>query len=945
MRRFVSLLMLLAILTACGGPADPEAEIPTLAPGPTAPADDGPVTISFATAEYERTAYEALAEKFTTENPNIKVAIVPIEDLSNVQSPDGQYNPLDVVRSVVSGADTAPANYIYLPPEAMSSGLLLDLKPLMDADSSFQREDFYPGALEQQTIGEQILLLPRYLNVQILTYNKELFKQANLPDPKTEWTWNDLLGAAEQMGKRSGGLGDTFGFFDISGGFMTLAVMLQADGIDLLNTPSQDVQLDQPKIIAAIERLRDLVNSGAIYTPSYGRPEGPSDPNDPNQDPQQIIREGRVGIWSSDFMGMAYSSDGPQQAEPLPYATGKVPYPAGNDLLRGGGFGGEGYFISSGTQYPNQAWKWIEFLSRQPIESNGGGGFGPMPIGGAPGRIPARASLAEQTSFWKDIDEETAAAYKWTIAHPAKPLLRQPDYLAIGALSQVLYQIIPDEKADIAKILGDAQKDLDKQVADMQLTPTPTIDTSPVLVATPEPQTAPEGATTIVFEVNGYNPADIRRIARTFREQHPEIFVQIKSTQSYTEPLSIAKIAQTSDCFTWYAAPQTEEDFKAMLDLQPLFDSDAAFPRDDYPAALLTAYQNGGGLFGLPYSVNLRTLNYNRTAFDAAGAPTPNATWKPEDFLAAAQALTKGEGDKQQYGYVALNGVLSDMLFFAGQFNARLTLGSGVDVRPNFGDPKVVEALQWYINLAKVHKVMPEIKISYRRDDPGFEDKSWEYAQSGRAGMWFAQGPMFNYGDEGGFVKGGPVGQDGPTFEEGISALPLGGAGLSSSDFYARGFHISASSQQAQACWEWLKFLSADTNPNTLQGGIPARTSIAESEAFTKQAPASQVAIYNAYAEALKREGRPGDNPDALYGQMDLYWFYKAIDETLTKDADLAQGLADAQETTTAYLECLEQNGKPLKVATCANQVDPTYQGYNTEDMQDGPPVIGIPRG
>ncbi len=44
-------------------------------------------------------------------------------------------------------------------------------------------------------------------------------------------------------------------------------------------------------------------------------------------------------------------------------------------------------------------------------------------------------------------------------------------------------------------------------------------------------------------------------------------------------------------------------------------------------------------------------------------------------------------------------------------------------------------------------------------------------------------------------------------------------------------------------------------------------------------------------------------------------------------------------------MDCLEQNGKPLKLATCANQVDPTYQGYNTEDMTDEPPVIGIPRG
>jgi ABC-type glycerol-3-phosphate transport system substrate-binding protein len=946
MRRFVLLLLLLSVLVACGGPAGPDTDIPTIdpgqtveitpAPGPDNPSGDGPVTISYAAIEAERPAYEALAQKFMADNPNIKIVIVPLDDLTNIQNPNGQYNPLDTVRSVVSGADTARAGYVYLPPEALSSGLLMDIKPLMDADASFKREDFYPGAIEQYTIGDQVMLLPRYLNVQILTYNKELFKQANLPEPKPDWTWTDLLGRAEQIGKRNGGSGDTYGFFDTSGGFLTLIVMLQNQGIDLINLPAKDVRLDRPEIVAAIKRLREMLKSGAIYSPSYKGIGRPIDPGTPGEDPQQIIRDGRIGIWGDDFIAVDYGPQGPQQAEPLPYATGKAPYPAGSDFLRGGGFSGDGYFISSGTQYPNQAWKWIEFLSRQPIDTSGSNG--PRPGLNVPGRIPARESLAEQTSFWKDIDADTATAYKWTIAHPAKPLQHMPDYTAFGALSQAIYQLNSDDKADPAKVLADAQRDLEKQLADAQLMPTPTPDTSPVLVATPEPQEAPAGATTITFDVNGYNPTDIRRVARAFRDQHPEIFVKIKSTQTFTEPLTIEKTAKTSDCFTWFSPPQGEPEYKALLDLQPLFDADAAFPRDDYPPALLTPYRNGSGLFGLPYAVNLRTLNYNKTAFDAAGIKAPIADWKPSDFLSAAQALTKGEGDKKQYGYVALNGAQADILFFIGQFGTRLTKGSGDDTRPNFDDPKLATALQWYIDLAKVHKVMPEFKISYRTNEPGFEDKSWEYAQSGRAGMWFGQGAMFGSGDGPAPVKDRSGGPQQPSFEEGIAALPIGGAGLSSGDFYIRGFHISATTQQAQACWEWLKFLSADASPNNLQGGIPARTSIAQSDAFVKQAPAGQVAIYKAYADALKHEGRPGDDPNALYGRMDLYWFYQAIDETITKDADLGQGLTEAQKTTTAFLDCLDKSGKPPKSATCAKQVDTTYQGYNTEDPKDGPP-------
>jgi hypothetical protein len=214
--------------------------------------------------------------------------------------------------------------------------------------------------------------------------------------------------------------------------------------------------------------------------------------------------------------------------------------------------------------------------------------------------------------------------------------------------------------------------------------------------------------------------------------------------------------------------------------------------------------------------------------------------------------------------------------------------------------------------------------------------------------MWFGFGTTFGFVDGPGPIKegpGGPGGPQKPPFEEGVAPLPIGAAGLRSGDFYGRGFHISAHSQQAQACWEWLKFLTADASPNLLQGGIPARVSVAQSEAFTKQAQPGQIDLYKAYADAFKRESQPSDDPNVLYGRMDLYWFYKAVSETLEKGADLGKGMAEARKTTDAFMECLVKSGNPGKPATCATQVDPSYQGYNTEDPKEGPPGIAVPRG
>ena len=276
--------------------------MPPSAPDATAaPGDNDSVTISYAVWDYEQQLYEPLAKKFMAEHPNITVALVSLDDMMNVpqQQQTAQEGPLTQLRRIVSGADTAPA--FALTPEAFGSGLMLDLAPLMDADSSFKRDDFLPGALEQYASKGGTWVLPRYLNVQVLSYNKDLFKAAGLPEPKAGWTWTDLLGTAEQLGKKSGSKVDTYGYLDSSGGFLPLIALLQDQSIDLLNTPSQQVKLDSPAVLAAVKRLRTLVDGGALFRPEYKEGADPVDPG-------QLIRDGKVAIWGQEFVQVA---DGP----------------------------------------------------------------------------------------------------------------------------------------------------------------------------------------------------------------------------------------------------------------------------------------------------------------------------------------------------------------------------------------------------------------------------------------------------------------------------------------------------------------------------------------------------------------------------------------------------------------------------------------------------------
>jgi ABC-type glycerol-3-phosphate transport system substrate-binding protein len=459
-----------------------------------------------------------------------------------------------------------------------------------------------------------------------------------------------------------------------------------------------------------------------------------------------------------------------------------------------------------------------------------------------------------------------------------------------------------------------------------------------VVVATPAPQVAPEGAATVTFSAYGANPSDLRRLARAFHVQHPELYIQINLPGTFTAVPSPAQIALTSDCFGWPTLPRSEDDFNALLDLRPLFDADASFPIADYWPTLLSLYEHKGRLAGVPYAATLCTLNYNKTAFEAAGITPPTYAWTPDDFMAAAQALTKGTGENKQYGYVALNGAQQDLQFFVGQFGGQLTTGSGVEIRPTFTDPKTIAAIRWYLDLAAVHQVMPPLTLPYKPGDIGSPDRAYEYVQSGRAGMWFDQGYGI-FGPPAASGKGDGPGGPPLNFEVGLAPLPIGRGGLAGGDLNLRGLHISAQTQQAQGCWEWIKFLSGDLS--NLYGSIPARRSVLESEAFKQQATPEIAALADTYATALAQDRGQSNTNGAINGfeALDPYWFYKALNEAIAGTTPLEQGLADAQQFSTAFMECLAKS--PNKLATCAKQVDPTYDGFTTQDPAGQPGTQG----
>lgn len=943
MRILLAFLLLLTIaLPACNFTEQAPGSIP---PSTDSSSNQGKTVISFAAWDNERDVYTTLARRFMDEHPQTLVVIVSIDELLRMDTAiqPGDEAELAMLRRIVSGADTAPLDF-YVTPAAYGTNLLRDLKPLIDADPTFEAEDFYPGTLERFNAGGGTWVLPHAFSIPVLYYNKALFEQANLPEPQGDWTWDDLLGTATQLASNRGDEVDTYGLAEPSEGLRPLLALLQTQQLDLTRMPLEEWQLEQPEVATEVTRLRELLATGAVGLSPI--PPGEYDLGQP-QWPQQWIIEGRVGMWSSEYAWQVkYNADGTKEPVTLDFPVGTVPYPAaGMSLFRGEA---EGYIISGGTAHPNEAWQWIEFLSRQQTEQLI---FGDNPADSSRQSVPARRSLAEETHFWSRLDPATRTTYEQALqamtAAPAPGASSVNMWDAVyGSLYEALLNVTKDETTDVERELAQAQVRLQDWIA--QAKRTPKSDLSPVSVAPPPVQEVASGGTTVRFGIPTYQMGQMRQLVQAFQQQHPDIAVQIIPLDDTTGTIDLATVAQSTDCFSWPQPPETERDFAALADLQPLIDADTTFPRDDYMAALLAPYQHDGKLYGLPYAFTVRVLYYNLTAFRAAGLESPTAAWTPEDFLNAAQALTQGDGITKQYGYVPISGAYTDLLFFINQFGANLTRGSGTEMQPNFDDPQVVEAIQWYIDLYKVHHVMPEPVLGASgggKNDASAEEVNDEIAPdmligTGYAGIWFD----LSYGDTQfpRSMNAGDAASDGSAndtvltaqttgassavqavpFEVDIAPLPISSAGLTTGDFSVRGFHISAQPENPEACWAWITFLANDVS--NLRNEIPARISLVNTPDFTNRSPYAS-AIVDLYDTALRQPSHPGTNSN-LFGRLDPYWFFQAIDAATQGEKELATSLSEAQATSMAYLECLDASTEATP-QTCAKQVDPTYAG------------------
>lgn len=164
--------------TAGGNDFDPDAEVE--------------LEISWWGDDARATLFGEVIDLFEEEYPNITVVETP------VGSPDDLFNRL--ATDFAAGGDTAPDVFALggaKPQEYGALGALLDLSTVSAQLDYSEYPDF---SLTNALVGDKLYGLPTGGNATAAFVNLDVFEQAGVDAPTEDWTWDDLVEAANAIG-------------------------------------------------------------------------------------------------------------------------------------------------------------------------------------------------------------------------------------------------------------------------------------------------------------------------------------------------------------------------------------------------------------------------------------------------------------------------------------------------------------------------------------------------------------------------------------------------------------------------------------------------------------------------------------------------------------------------------------------------------------------------
>ena len=195
------------------------------------------------------------------------------DDVQLVEASDRSDLIARLSTSIAAGAppDVFLMNYRYYAQFA-ARGAIEPVTERLDGSEAFEREDFYPIAMDAfRWRGEQ-LCIPQNISSLVVYYNRGLFEKYGVPEPEDDWTWNTMVGHAATLTRDANGRQIRPGDPDSGGAtaavyglgvdpsIIRVAPFVWSNGAELVDDDAKPTRftLDTPKAQEALRGFLDL---------------------------------------------------------------------------------------------------------------------------------------------------------------------------------------------------------------------------------------------------------------------------------------------------------------------------------------------------------------------------------------------------------------------------------------------------------------------------------------------------------------------------------------------------------------------------------------------------------------------------------------------------------------------------------------------------------------
>jgi multiple sugar transport system substrate-binding protein len=212
----------------------------------------GSVRVQVSGEAEETAVYDTVVKAFEDANPSIDVTLVKVADK------DDHLAKLTTSFAAGRSPDVFLVNFREYS-QFVSRGAVEPFGPHTE-DAGVSIDDYFPQPIDAFTFDEELQCMPQNISSLVVYYNRALFQEAGLEEPRGEWTWEEFRRTAVELTR-----GDAYGL-GIDPEIIRLAPFVWSNGgeiVDDTENPSR-FTLDTPEARRALEYVVSLVRDDGV---------------------------------------------------------------------------------------------------------------------------------------------------------------------------------------------------------------------------------------------------------------------------------------------------------------------------------------------------------------------------------------------------------------------------------------------------------------------------------------------------------------------------------------------------------------------------------------------------------------------------------------------------------------------------------------------------------